>query len=162
MRSRYLFGSLLLAACAAGQKPVAQAPVPAQAHASTLGIPDRQMGLSKASVFDVPEQKPFVFPKDTPGGNDKLPRAFPGAPPAIPHDVLRYLPITASRNRCADCHNVGKTEGEFDPTPIPTSHHIDWRNAPGVVKKEVAGTRWVCTSCHVPQAGQTPPVGNSF
>jgi cytochrome c-type protein NapB len=144
-----------LCACAGGPKPAAQAPAPAT-------IPDRELGVSKTSVFDVPDPVPFSFPRDTPGGNEKLPRAYPGEPPAIAHDVARYLPITASRNRCVDCHNVEKAPGEFDPTPIPASHHVDWRNAPEVVTKEVAGARWVCTSCHVPQSPAKPPVSNLF
>ena len=127
-----------------------------------VGTPDRDLGLSKGSVFDVAEPRPFAFSKESPGGNDRLPGGYPGAPPRIPHDVTGYLPITLAKNGCLKCHDVEKALTPEDPTPIPQSHHVDLRNAPGVKQAMVAGARWVCTSCHVPQAAVAPPVGNGF
>ena len=146
-----------------GAMPAANPAAPARAGAPvTAGVPDRSLGLSKTSPFEVAEPPKWAFVKESPGGNDRLARAFPTSPPRIPHDVADYLPITATRNSCLRCHDVEKAATPEDPTPIPASHHIDLRNAPGVHKKEVAGARWVCTTCHVPQAKQEPPVGNTF
>ena len=137
--------------------PAALPPPPAPA-----GTPDRDLGLSKGSVFEVAAPLPFDFVRESPGGNDRLARAYPGAPPRIPHDVRDYLPITLAKNACLKCHDLERALTPEDPTPIPPSHHVDWRNAPGMKQKAVAGARWVCTSCHVPQAQITPPVGNGF
>jgi nitrate reductase cytochrome c-type subunit len=49
-----------------------------------------------------------------------------------------------------------------EATPIPASHYVDLRNAPGVRGAEVAGARWVCTACHVPQQDVQPLVGSPF
>ena len=167
-----LLAALLFCGCASTPKPTPPpAPEPAThepAHAAVPpplapgAITDRSLGLSKTSVFEVPDPLKWAFVKESPGGNDRLPRAYPGAPPRIPHDVAGYLPITVARNGCLKCHDIAKAATEDDPTPIPASHHVDLRNAPGVHQKEIAGARWVCTSCHVPQAQVPPPVGNDF
>jgi cytochrome c-type protein NapB len=153
-----VLSSLLLSACAGAPKSAASS---AAAPAPT-GVPDRSLGLSKTSPFEVPEPSKWAFVKESPGGNDRLARAFPISPPRIPHDVTDYLPITATKNRCLQCHDVEKAATPDDPTPIPASHRIDLRNAPEVKKKEVSGARWICTACHVPQAQADPPVGNTF
>ncbi len=60
-----------------------------------------------------------------------------------------------------DCHTVAeKKHGE--PTPIPASHYVDLRNAPGKRSDKVVGARWVCTACHVPQQDVQPLVRNPF
>ena len=153
-----------LSACASAPKPAAAAiPVAAPApRPAEPGIPDHELGLSKGSVFDVTEPKPFEFSKESPGGNDRLPGAFAAAPPRIPHDIRSYLPITIARNGCLKCHDIEKASTPEDATPIPASHHVDLRNAPGVRQQAIAGARWVCTACHVPQAAVAPPIGNGF
>ena len=149
--------SLLLSACAAA--PRLQ---PAAAEAPPAGIPEGRLGLARGSVFDVNEPVHWGYAKESPGGNDLLPRAYPGAPPRVPHDVSDYLPITLTRNRCLQCHGISKKKEPDDPTPIPQSHYVDLRNAPGVIRADLAGARFVCTSCHVPQSAAQPPVGNRF
>ena len=156
-----------LFACVSAFKPAvetgaAPSAKPAAAPVAPTGVPDRSLGLSKTSPFEVAEPSKWAFVKESPGGNERLARAFPISPPRIPHDVADYLPITATRNGCLKCHDVEKAATPEDATPIPASHHFDLRNAPGVHKKEIAGARWVCTTCHVPQAQNEPPVGNSF
>ena len=161
----WALAAALLSSCASAPK-VAAVAAPAHAveapAAAAPGTPDRELGLSKGSVFDVAEPLSFAFSKESPGGNDRLPGAYPGAPPRIPHDIKDYLPITIARNNCLKCHDVEKALTPEDPTPIPASHHFDLRNAPGVKQKEIAGARWVCTTCHVPQAQVVPPIGNGF
>jgi nitrate reductase cytochrome c-type subunit len=53
-----------------------------------------------------------------------------------------------------------KVKGEA--TPIPASHYVDLRNAPGKRGETVAGARWSCTACHVPQQDVKPLVGSPF
>ena len=166
MRTQLTAALLLLAACATAQGPAPLAQPPEKAIAPAAppapGLSDQDLGLSRGSLFEVTEPRPFKFVNESPGGNDRLPRAWGASPPRIPHDIAGYLPITLQRNQCLKCHDVEKMKEPEDPTPIPPSHHVDWRNAPGVVRKEIAGARWVCTSCHVPQAQVPPPVENRF
>ena len=96
-----------------------------------------------------------------PGERPVRPRPFPGAPPAIPHAIGDFLPITREANACVDCHGVAeKKPGE--PTPLPPSHYVDLRPAPAKRGEKVAGARWVCTACHLPQQDVKPLVGSPF
>ncbi len=149
---------VLLTACppAGRQQEKPQSPPPSQ-----VGVADSELGLSKTSVFDAPAPPQFQYNQSEPGESQVLPRAYPGAPPLIPHEVSEFLPITREDNQCVDCHATD--EGESGgPPPMPPSHYIDMRGAPGVVRETIAGARFVCTTCHVPQATLSPLVGNAF
>ena len=124
-------------------------------------VPDRELGLRKTALGDDRAPEPFAFLGDAPGGNARLPRSYQGAPPRVPHSLDGLLPITREENWCLLCHGSGET-GPDSPPQLPESHLIDWRSAPGVVRDEVAGARWVCTSCHVPQTDARALVGSSF
>jgi len=124
-------------------------------------VPEAEIGLAKGSLFDVVEP-PRVEPNDSsPGDLPVLPRPYPGAPPAIPHGIADFVPITADTNACVTCHEVAQKE-EGGPTPIPASHYTDLRNAPGRRTENVVGARNTCTLCHAPQTGAKPLVGNRF
>lgn len=124
------------------------------------------MGLSPGSVFEVPAPKVYTTKAGPPGQNRVLPRAYPGAPPQIPHDIGDFLPITSQNNACIACHNQpdnwGKPREPGTPTPIPQSHYTDLRNAPGKVTDRLMGARYTCSLCHVPQHDAAPLVENSF
>jgi cytochrome c-type protein NapB len=135
--------------------------VAADQAAGQRSIPDRDIGLRKTTLAEDRAPEPFVFTDDVPGGNTLLPRAYDGAPPLIPHTVDGFVPITQDGNFCVVCHATGSTDPE-DPPQVPRSHRIDWRAAPDVVREDVAGARWVCTSCHVPQSDAQPLVGSTF
>ena len=124
-------------------------------------IPERDVGLSRTGPMEV-AAPPRVRENDSaPGDRPARPRAYPGAPPAIPHAIADFLPITREANACVDCHGVAvKKKGE--PTPLPASHYVDQRNAPGKGGERVAGARWVCTACHVPQQDVKPLVPSPF
>lgn len=122
------------------------------------GVPDTQIGLSRGSVFDTPVPAAVNENTSEPGERPPLPRPNPVAPPRIPHGIADFVPITRDGNACIDCHLVAeKVEGEA--TPIPESHFIDFRNAPGRVRETPAGARYNCTACHVPQTDASPLVG---
>ena len=124
------------------------------------------MGLSKTSVFDVPDPKVYHYPTVQPGESTVLPRGYPGAPPQIPHDVSEFLPITVQSNMCIACHAQpelwGKPREKGKPTPIPQSHYTDLRNAPGKVTDHLINARYNCNQCHVPQADAPALVQNTF
>lgn len=145
-----------LIACLAGLMSIAQA---------EEGIADSDMGLSKRSVFDVPAPERFDYEGVMPGTDPVYTRAYPGAPPQIPHNIELMTPVKAAVNYCLSCH--GRTDElsqplQGKPTPIPASHYTDLRHAPGKVGNALAGARYVCTQCHVPQADVTPLMKNAF
>lgn len=138
----------------------------AGAHAGQQGVADKDIGLSKSSVFDTPSPTAFSYSEASPGSGNTLPRAYADAPPQIPHSIRGFTPVTARNNLCVGCHNNpamwGKKKVKGVPTPMPQSHYTDMRNAPGDVTKKLIGARFVCTQCHVPQAGVQPLVDNTF
>ncbi len=144
---------ILTLACAGGMKIEDTSPGPV--------LPDSEVGLSHGSVFDSPSPEPIVENSAEPGETPLLPRSHSSGPPVIPHRIDDFLPITREGNFCLDCHQVEeKIDGE--PTPIPESHYVDLRNAPGVVGESPAGARFNCTACHLVLTDAPPLVGNQF
>ena len=128
-------------------------------------IKENSLGLSKTSVNDSPVSEKFSYSDKFPGTSEVLPRAFPGAPVQIPHNIEPFLPVTAKNNMCKTCHDKPAMWGKKvkgQPTAIPESHYTDLRFAPGKVTKKLIGARYVCTQCHVPQANVKPLVINTF
>jgi len=160
--------AVALLACSGAPKHVTPAaPEPATAAAEPAGpavIADSQLGLSKTSVFDVPDPVAFAYEKGEPGETVLVPRPFYSAPPVIPHQVADFLPISIEENSCLACHEVGPAAEPGEPTAIPASHAIDWRNdpSPDKVGDTPVGARWRCVACHMPTSDATPLVGNSF
>jgi nitrate reductase (cytochrome), electron transfer subunit len=142
---RALIALVVLGAVALG---MAQQGEPAGGGATRL--PDTQLGLSKTSVRDVPVSDAYEYRDSSPGDSERIPQELHGAPPLVPHSVDGLLPITRESNACVTCHGTPGPASETPP-PAPPSHFVDLRHAPGVMRTEVAGGRWVCTSCHVPQ-----------
>ena len=119
------------------------------------------LGLYQAAVTDNPAPEPFAFADASPGAGSRLTPAYDGSPPIIPHALDGLVPITTSDNFCVLCHASGDTSPEAPPQ-APASHFTDLRSAEHTVSDSVAGARWVCTSCHVPQTDAPPLVGNTF
>jgi len=129
------------------------------------GIKDSDMGLSKQSIFDVPTPERFNYQGVMPGNDPVYKRAYPGAPPQIPHNIELMTPVKATVNYCLSCHGHSAELSQplqGKPTPMPASHYTDLRNAPDKVGKKLIGARYVCTQCHVPQADVAPLVKNKF
>jgi nitrate reductase (cytochrome), electron transfer subunit len=127
----------------------------------TGAVSDRQLGLRKTTLADDPLPPVATYAEAAPGEGGKLPRAYDGAPPLIPHTIDGFGTITADDNTCLLCHQNGATD-PGDPPQVPRSHLVDLRHAPDTVREAVAGARWVCTSCHVPQTDARPLVGSRF
>ena len=129
-------------------------------------ITDKDLGLSKTSVFESPESPPVVYSDKFPGSSERLPRAYLNAPPQIPHDIESFIPVKTGNNMCLGCHNrpdaMGQKPQKGIPTAMPVSHYTDLRNAPDKVRKQPVGARFNCTQCHVPQATDKPLVENTF
>ncbi len=128
-------------------------------------VNDKDMGLSKTSVFDTPTPEPFKYSDKFPGTSQVLPRAYPDAPPQIPHNIDSFKPVTAKSNMCIGCHNNPSMRGKTVKgmaTPMPESHYTDRRHAPDKVTDQLIGARYVCTQCHVPQSDAKELVDNTF
>jgi cytochrome c-type protein NapB len=132
-----------------------------QSSKQEKAISDKELGLRKT---DVTEEKsvnlpPVKYTEEAPGSGKLLPTSYPTAPPQIPHSVEGFVPITKDNNSCLGCHapDVAKDMGAV---PIPESHYID----PITGKKldHLAGARYMCTTCHTPQANAKPLVQNTF
>lgn len=124
-------------------------------------IADLDFGLRKTALTDDRVPPRVVFTEATPGGNARLPRAYDGAPPLIPHSLDGFVPIALSENTCLLCHQTGSTD-PADPPQVPRSHLTDFRRAPDVVRETLAGARWNCTACHVVQSDAPVLVENRF
>jgi cytochrome c-type protein NapB len=100
------------------------------------------------------EVDPNRFANIPPGDAALLDRAYPGAPPQVPHRA-DDLTITVDKNSCMTCHESGKTINGDVAVQVPISHYTDFTT--GTVSGELYGGRYVCTSCHVPQVIDDPP-----
>lgn len=138
-------------------------------------VPERDISLRRAPLSATTRAEGPVYPSHDPGeGKKKGARAFFGAPPTIPHTVAEMI-VARDANDCLDCHE----EGDQETPGVPPSHRIKAliRSVPRAKAKEaqvttvtgfvrvkvVAGNRFDCTLCHVPQAeNATLLVGNTF
>lgn len=97
-------------------------------------------------------------PTAEPGTTAPLPRPYPGAPPLIPHGISE-LRITRTNNDCLGCHLEGlELAEEHRATKVPPSHRLN-PHTKQTQEDGVAGTRYQCRQCHVPQdTAARPPV----
>jgi len=84
-------------------------------------------------------------------------RAYRQQPPLIPHAIEKYE-IDLKVNQCLRCHDWPYNVRE-KATKVSETHYV---SREGVRLDTVAGTRWFCTQCHVPQADALPLVENTF
>ena len=149
MRKIALIGTALAFALAAQWGQAADQP-----------IPDDQLGLSKTSVYDVPDPAVFEYGKADPGSSKRVPASYYTAPPMISHTTEGMVPITREANLCKDCHVnpdlIGQKIDKGVPIPAPASHYVD------VKKGELYMGRYNCTQCHAPQATVKPLVESVF
>lgn len=123
-------------------------------------IPDDSIGLSKTSVYDVPDPAVFKYGGGDPGSNKRIARSYDTAPPMIPHNTNGMVPIKRNSNLCKDCHvqpaMIGQKLEPGMPVPAPASHYVN------VKKGQLYMGRWNCTQCHRPQAKVDVLVQNVF
>ncbi len=106
-------------------------------------------------VLDRDNTVPDVEKMQAPAGG--FPRAYRQQPPLIPHKVDGYQ-IAATNNACLTCHDwPGNTQ--YKAPKVSETHYVDRQ---GVRLDKVAGTRYFCLQCHVPQADAKPLVKNVF
>ena len=128
------------------------------------GIDELNMGLSKTSVFDTPTPSAAAYSDAKPGYNDPLPRAWDSIPPQIPHRVEAFLPVLADDNQCLDCHDVPKYIDQpknMDRT-VKSKSPMSQEHYATAEMEDIAGARFNCTQCHVPQSNATPLVESTY
>lgn len=109
----------------------------------------RESGLTDLSPA------PDVLKQSTP--SEGFVRAYRQQPPLIPHKVDGYQ-VSIDNNQCMSCHDwPGNTR--VNAPKISETHYVDRQ---GVRLDKVAGTRYFCTQCHVPQTDTKPLIGNVF
>ncbi len=112
-------------------------------------------GLGGEQVLDQPNAAPDIEKLAVPAGG--FPRAYRQQPPLIPHKVDGYQ-ITKTNNACMTCHDwPGNVQ--YKAPKVSETHYVDRQ---GQRLDKVAGTRYFCQQCHVPQANAKPLVKNSF
>lgn len=84
-------------------------------------------------------------------------RAYRQSPPLVPHRVEGYQ-VTMDNNQCMACHDWPNNI-KFQAPKISETHY---RDREGRALDRVAGTRWFCPACHVPQADAKELVRNVF
>ncbi len=84
-------------------------------------------------------------------------RNYRQQPPLIPHSIEQYQ-IDTRVNQCLTCHDWTKA-GERNAPTLSMTHYLDRE---GNELDHIAGTRYFCTQCHVPQADIADLVGNTF
>lgn len=129
-------------------------------------VSDAEIGLSKTSVFNTPDPEVFVYDETRARYSKSMERAFPGAPPQVPHEVLSMLPITLDDNQCLECHDrpdeIGAAEIPKGGNPMDKAHYSKVGAMGSDEGWRLSGMRFTCNLCHVPQAGVEPLVDNSF
>ena len=91
------------------------------------------------------------------GKEGRIQRNYRQQPPLIPHSIAQYQ-IDTRANQCLSCHDWTKA-GERNAPTLSMTHYLDRE---GNELDHIAGTRYFCNQCHVPQADVAELVGNSF
>lgn len=166
--SRRLRSRIALFVCVLGALPaLAEAPAAGPAKETDDGI---DVLFRDVELLSTAPQAQEVYNESAPGESRKLERAYPGAPPQVPHEMDSMLPITRETNDCLECH-LPENATEKEDVPTPKSHFerpIVGEGKPGeamvtVVRgyeaqQALLGSRYNCDMCHVQQATNVPVV----
>ncbi|SLN36699.1 nitrate reductase cytochrome c-type subunit [Ruegeria meonggei] len=87
----------------------------------------------------------------------RMQRNYRQQPPLVPHSIEQYQ-IDVRTNQCLSCHDWTKA-GERNAPTLSMTHYLD---RDGNELDHIAGTRYFCNQCHVPQADAPALVDNVF
>ena len=129
----------------------------------------RDVDLSALAKQDLP-----TYIDSEAGESTLLERAFPDAPPSIPHTMEDMLPISIGSNDCLDCHDPANVT-EKEEVPFTDSHFEKAQmvvGEPGEAMRlrvgsyakgeNLSGARFDCLMCHAPQATNVKTPATSF
>jgi len=145
--TRVRFIPLIAAMAVVLAAPLAAVGPSAQEAKAPKGLRDAPLTENSAA--------PDITKQSVPAGGFE--RAYRQQPPLIPHKVDGYQIIT-DNNAYMGCHDWPGNPRVNAPK-ISETHYVDRQ---GVRLDKVAGTRYFCQQCHVPQIDAKPLVGNLF
>ena len=87
----------------------------------------------------------------------RIARNYRQQPPLIPHSIDQYQ-IDTRTNQCLSCHDW-TVAGERNAPTLSMTHYLD---RDGNELDHIAGTRYFCNQCHVPQVNAPTLVDNLF
>ena len=85
----------------------------------------------------------------------RMARNYRQQPPLIPHSIAQYQ-IDLRTNQCLTCHDWTNA-GERNAPTLSMTHYLD---RDGNELDHIAGARYFCNQCHVPQA-DAPALGEN-
>ena len=151
-----IIASLGLASCTGDEKTVVTTPTSTPvATTSTSEITEEPPEYTH-QIPMIGELGVNEYSTKIPGQSTILPRAYPGAPPFVPHS-LSGLVITKDQLPCLTCHLQGLSLGtDHTATKIHESHYIDLPT--GIKSQDIQPIRYNCLICHVPQSLKNTPL----
>ncbi|TLP48100.1 MULTISPECIES: nitrate reductase cytochrome c-type subunit [Cohaesibacter] len=120
--------------------------------AQQMNKPGKVESLRGAALDEQPPAEQ-VFHQD----ENRFVRNYRQQPPLIPHTIAQYQ-IDLAANECLSCHDWTNAGDRGAPT-LSMTHYLDRE---GNQLDTIAGTRWFCNQCHVPQANAPELVENTF
>ena len=119
---------------------------------------------SDSDVYGTPTPTVYAYSDAKPGYNDRLDKSWDELPPAVPHRVEEFLPVTAEDNQCLDCHDVPKymdrpfnmDRSKKSKMPMPEGHYAN------AELDEIDNARFNCTQCHVPLSNAPALVESTY
>lgn len=139
MKSRLLPGLAALATFALGS--------------TVLFAQDIQVGSLRGADVDAP----VVLDQPHQQIEGRMQRNYRQQPPLVPHKIDQYQ-IDTRTNQCLTCHDWTKA-GERNAPTLSMTHYLD---RDGNELDHIAGTRYFCNQCHVPQENAPALVDNLF
>ncbi|MEM0948039.1 MAG: nitrate reductase cytochrome c-type subunit [Pseudomonadota bacterium] len=116
---------------------------------------DQQVRALRMEPVDAPNRLGPDFKWE--GVEGRMQRNYRQQPPLIPHSISQYQ-IDTRTNQCLSCHDWTKA-GERNAPTLSMTHYLD---RDGTELDHIAGTRYFCNQCHVPQADVPALVVNTF
>ena len=108
------------------------------------------LAADPAAHLDQPGPSPLMAPADD-RSPARLPADNPSGAPTIPHGIDGQQ-TDLNSNRCLACHGA-EAPAAVAATPLPPSHY---RDRDSKAHPSLAGGRYMCTLCHVPQHRNNP------
>ena len=125
--------------------------------ALTLAFGTLALAQSPVSLRGADVDEPVALDDIAQQMEGRMQRNYRQQPPLIPHSIAQYQ-IDLRTNQCLSCHDWTKA-GERDAPTLSMTHYRD-RN--GRELDHIAGTRYFCNQCHVPQLDARVLVDNLF
>jgi cytochrome c-type protein NapB len=149
--------------------------------ASSKQVDENEIGMRSSDLYSEVNAAPdgTNYNPEAAGTSKKFKRAYPDAPPMIPHDISDFGEITKGNNACLGCH-MPDVAASVGATSIPKTHFTTFRpkveldkdgvfheqDHDKIVKTSLHGElyqgRYNCTECHAPQTQGKLRVENKF